>query len=142
MFGGDVLETSEKLVANTFETCLIENLGGMKFKMKKLPMAAQFSTVNAIVAEDLDDDGKTDLLLAGNTYPINIQLGRNDASYGIFLRGNGKGDFSPVPAVESGFRVRGEVRNLLKLKVGGEIHYVAVRNNDSVQCFATSNRGD
>jgi enediyne biosynthesis protein E4 len=140
MFGPDLLAKAEKLMANTFETCWFENLGGLKFKMKKLPLAAQFSTVNAIIADDVDSDGNTDLLLAGNYYPINIQMGRNDASYGLLLRGNGKGGLALVPAVESGFRVRGEVRKLLKLNVGGRIRYVAVRNNDSVQAFTTTRR--
>jgi hypothetical protein len=136
MFPNSVLSKAEQQVAHTFETCLIENLGGMKFRIKKLPVAAQFSSVNAILSEDVDNDGHTDLLLAGNYYPINIQMGRNDASYGLLLRGNGKGAFSPVPAVSSGFSVKGEVRKLLKLKVAGVNHFVAVRNNDSVQSFA------
>ena len=135
MFSDEVLATAEKYVANTFETCLVENLGGLKFRMKKLPVAAQFSTVNAILANDLDADGKVDLLLAGNYYPINIQLGRNDASYGVCLRGDGKGNFTPLAAIHSGFSVQGEVRKLLRLNVAGRPHFIAVRNNDSVQCF-------
>lgn len=141
MFSEEALEKAERHLANTFETCILENLGGLRFRMKKLPVAAQFSSVNAILAEDLDADGKTDLLLAGNYYPINIQMGRNDASYGLLLRGDGKGGFASLAALQSGFAVRGEVRKLLKLKVGGRTHFVAVRNNDSVQCFETS-RGE
>lgn len=135
MFSDEVLLTAEKHVANTFETCLVENLGTLKFRMKKLPVAAQFSTVNAILADDLDSDGKVDLLLAGNYYPINIQMGRNDASYGLYLQGNGNGNFTSLSAVQSGFRVQGEVRKLLKLNIAGRIHFMAVRNDDSVQCF-------
>lgn len=135
MFGADVLATGERLVANTFETCVFENMGGLKFEMKKLPKAAQFSSVNAILSEDVDGDGKTDLLLAGNYYPINIQMGRNDASYGLVLRGDGKGNFSPLPPRRSGLSVQGEVRKLLKINVRGEAHFVAVRNNDTVQSF-------
>lgn len=141
MFSQEVLATAEKHIANTFETCLIENLGGLKFRMKKLPVAAQFSSVNSILAEDIDADGKTDLLLAGNYYPINIQMGRNDASYGLCLRSDGNGGFVPLPAVQSGFKVQGEVRKLLKLKIGTAIHFMAVRNNDSIQCF-TANAGE
>ena len=135
MFSDALLATAEKHIANTFETCVVENLGGLKFRMKRLPVAAQFSTVNGILADDLDADGKVDLLLAGNYYPINIQMGRNDASYGLYLQGDGNGNFKPVPAIQSGFRVEGEVRKLLKLNIAGRTHFMAVRNNDSVQCF-------
>jgi hypothetical protein len=140
MFPDDILLKAEQQVAHTFETCLIENLGGLKFRIRKLPMAAQFSSVNAIIADDVNGDGNTDLLLAGNYYPINIQMGRNDASYGLVLQGNGKGAFTPLPAVKSGFSVEGEVRKLIKLKVGGMTHFIAVRNNDSVQSFAISSK--
>ncbi len=135
MFSDEVLASAEKHIANTFETCIVENLGGMKFRMKKLSHAAQLSSVNAILADDIDADGNVDMLMAGNTYPINIQMGRNDASYGLLLHGNGKGSFSALPAVQSGFKVQGEVRKLLKVKVGGETHFIAVRNNDSVVSF-------
>jgi hypothetical protein len=138
MFSDDVLANKEQHVVNTFETCVIENLGNLKFKMRKLPAAAQFSSVNAILAEDVNGDKSVDLLLAGNYYPINIQMGRNDASYGLLLLGNGKGGFSAMPAVQSGFKVQGEVRKLLKLNVGGEIRFAAIRNNDSIQCFTTT----
>jgi hypothetical protein len=124
---------SDELLA--IETCVVENLGGLKFRMKRLPVAAQFSTVNGILADDLNADGKVDLLLAGNFYPINIQMGRNDASYGLYLQGDGNGNFKSVAAIQSGFRVQGEVRKLLKLSIAGRTHFMAVRNNDSVQCF-------
>jgi enediyne biosynthesis protein E4 len=140
MFSDEVLKSSEEHVANTFETCIFENLGQLKFSRKKLPLAAQFSSVNAIMAEDFDQDGNMDLLLAGNYYPINIQMGRNDASYGLYLKGNGKGAFSSLPATHSGFGVDGEVRKLLRLKVGEQVYYLAVRNNDTVQYFTTNHK--
>jgi len=138
MFNNDVLSNKEQHIVNTFETCLIENLGNFKFQMKRLPVAAQFSTVNAIITSDVNGDKNPDLILAGNSYPINIQMGRNDASYGLVLLGNGRGGFSPVPPVQSGFSVRGEVRKLIKLNVGGATHFAAIRNDDTVQCFATA----
>jgi hypothetical protein len=139
MYSEEVLKTAEKHIANTFESCIFENLGGLKFRMKKLPLAAQFSTVNAILADDFDQDGKIDLLLSGNFYPINIQMGRNDASYGLYLKGTGKGNFEALPAIRSGYSVRGEVRKILKLRVGETPYFIAVRNNETIQAF-TLNR--
>jgi enediyne biosynthesis protein E4 len=137
MFDDEMLDNAQMHVANTFETCIIENLGGLKFRTKKMPLAAQFSSVNAILAEDLDVDGNVDLILAGNYYPINIQMGRNDASYGLCLRGNGKGGFTSLPATQSGFSVKGEVRKLLRLKISGRNCFITIRNNDRVQAFTS-----
>ena len=50
-------------------------------------MEAQFAPVNAIICDDLDNDGYKDLLLAGNEYQTEVITGRYDASYGCFLRG-------------------------------------------------------
>jgi hypothetical protein len=135
MFTDEVLNKADQYVAYTFQTSIIENLGNGKFNVRPLPSAAQFSTVNAILTDDFDGDGKTDLLLAGNFYPINIQMGRYDASYGLFLKGNGKGKFDAIPAVKSGLSLKGEVRDLEKVKVGDKVYYFAIRNNDTIETF-------
>ncbi|HEY8936394.1 MAG TPA: VCBS repeat-containing protein [Cyclobacteriaceae bacterium] len=136
IFPKDTLECSDVLSAYMFESQYIENLGGGKFKMKPLPKAAQFSTLNSIETNDFNGDGKLDALIAGNFYPTNIQMGRYDASYGLLLQGDGKGNFKSIPSVQSGFSITGEVRHLKKLKVAGKDYFIAVRNNDTVKAFA------
>ncbi|HEX5169498.1 MAG TPA: VCBS repeat-containing protein, partial [Cyclobacteriaceae bacterium] len=135
MFPADQLTESERYEADLLETVIAENLGGGKFKVTPLPKAAQFSTVNAILADDFDKDNKVDLLLAGNFYPINIQMGRNDESCGLFLKNNGWGKFIAKPSVESGLFVAGETRNLKKIMIGDKAHYLAFRNNDTIEFF-------
>jgi enediyne biosynthesis protein E4 len=135
MFTSEQLAGAAQYVACTFQSSLIENLGNGKFSVRPLPKAAQISTVNAILTDDFDGDGKTDILLAGNFYPINIQMGRNDASYGLFMKGDGRGNFSGVPAVQSGFSVTGEVRSLRKIVAGGRPCYLAIRNNNTIEAF-------
>jgi enediyne biosynthesis protein E4 len=133
MFDESIIAKSSQYAVYTFATSYIENLGGNKFQIRPLPSAAQLSTVNAIMAKDFDGDGNKDVLLAGNFYPVNIQMGRNDASYGLFLKGNGKGAFTPVPSLQSGVSITGEVRRFVELTANGKTHYLAVRNNDSVE---------
>jgi len=135
IFPDEALKDAKRYEAYTFRSAYIENLGNRKFSVHPLPQAAQLSTVNTILVEDFDGDNKPDVLLAGNFYPINIQMGRNDASYGMLLKGNGKGNFTPIPAVQSGFSVRGETRHLQPIHVGGNILYFAVRNSDSIMAF-------
>jgi hypothetical protein len=89
--------------------------------------------------DDFNNDQKPDVLLAGNFYPINIQMGRNDASYGLLLTGDGKGNFHPVPAIQSGFSVTGETRCLKTIRVNGKVYYIAVRNNDTLVAFEFRN---
>ena len=117
-------------------SCWFENLGNGKFIKHPLPVEAQFAPVNAIICDDLDNDGYKDLLLAGNDYQSDVMTGRYDASYGCFLRGNSKKTFTPVPPVKSGFILKGDVKNmsLLGLSNGGKIILAAV-NNDSMRVF-------
>jgi enediyne biosynthesis protein E4 len=135
MFEESIRSKSTQYAVHTFATSYIENLGGNKFHIRPLPSASQLSTVNAITTGDFDHDGNEDVLLAGNFYPVNIQMGRNDASYGLFLKGNGKGAFTAVPCLQSGVSITGEVRRFVKLTAKGKAHYVAVRNNDSVEAI-------
>jgi hypothetical protein len=133
MFSKEELQDTKQYEADILQTVIFENLGNGSFKMKPLPGSVQFSTVNAILVEDFDNDKIVDLLMAGNFYPINIQMGRNDASCGLFLRGNGRGSFSALPSVESGFVVQGETRKLRHIMIGSKKHYLAFRNNDSIE---------
>lgn len=137
MFSEEELRESKKYEASLLQTVFIENLGNGKFSVKPLPKAAQFSTVNAILVDDFDGDKKTDLLLAGNFYPINIQMGRNDASCGLFLKGNSQGNFSAWSPTESGFVVNGETRNIKPIMIGSKKYYLAFRNNDTIEIFTS-----
>jgi hypothetical protein len=97
---------------------------------------AQFAPVNAIICDDLDNDGFKDLLLAGNEYQAEVITGRYDASYGCFLRGGSNKSFTPVPAVRSGFMLTGDIKDmsLIRLSNGEKIVLAAV-NNDSLRVF-------
>lgn len=135
MFGAKALNEADKYVAQTFHTSLIENLGNGKFLVKPLPQSVQISTTNALLVDDFNGDGQQDVLVGGNFYHANIQMGRYDASYGLLLLGDGKGSFHVVPPYISGFSVKGEVRNLQPIKVGDQTFYLAIRNNDSPVAF-------
>ena len=138
MFSESILEDAMEYRTYTFETCIVENLGNRKFDIKPLAAVAQFSSINAVLADDFDKDGKSDLLIAGNFYPVNIQLGRYDASYGLFMKGNGQGNFQPYPPDESGLSIKGETRTLKKVVVGNVVYYLAVKNNSQMEAFTLS----
>ncbi len=96
-------------------------------------MEAQFSSVYGILVKDFDGDGNPDILLGGNFYQSKPEAGIYDASYGLFLKGNGKGDFTAVGESESGILIRGQVRDMTLLKAGKKQLVVVAMNNDTVR---------
>jgi len=124
--------------AYTFATSLVRNNGDGSFTLVPLPRAAQLAPVYGILAADADRDGHLDLLLAGNFDGVKPEIGRMGASYGLFLRGNGRGGFTPVEAEQSGFLVRGEARDIQRLRTRHGDVYIVTRNNDRPLFFSAT----
>jgi enediyne biosynthesis protein E4 len=124
--------------AYTFATVLARNNGDGSFTLVPLPHEAQFSPVYGILANDVDGDGKVDLMLAGNFDGVKPETGRMSGGYGVLLKGDGKGKFTAVRARDSGFFVPGEARDIQRLQtVRGEV-YVVTRNNDRPLVFRSN----
>ncbi|MGK7391676.1 MAG: VCBS repeat-containing protein [Candidatus Cyclobacteriaceae bacterium M2_1C_046] len=104
------------LRANYMKSSWIENIGNGKFKMHALPAEAQFAPIFGMIADDIDQDGNLDILAVGNDFGNEVQVGRLDALNGLFLKGNGKGSFNPIPASQSGFYVPGNAKGLAGLR--------------------------
>ena len=119
--------------ASTFASVYLENLGNAQFRVCTLPNEAQLSSVNAILTEDFDRDGKLDLLLAGNLFVSEVETTRNDASVGLLLKGDGKGNFEPVSAAKSGVYLPYDVKKTATFKTDkGASIVVVVSNNEKV----------
>jgi hypothetical protein len=83
--------------------------------------------------KDVDDDGNLDAILGGNLYNSEVETPRNDASYGLWLKGDGKGEFNAVSPRESGLLMLGDVRNMRTIQVGGETHLLVAKNDGALQ---------
>ena len=114
--------------ANTFQSMYFENTGGMKFVARELPGELQFSTLNAATLFDFDGDGKQEVLLGGNFYDCNIQLGRYDADYGHVLRISKEGKMEVYPL--GNLHVKGQVRRIEPVAVGGRVLFILAKNNE------------
>ncbi|MEE9361556.1 MAG: VCBS repeat-containing protein [Cellulophaga sp.] len=125
---GESLKSALNLKAKTFASAYIENTGNGDFIVNPLPSLAQVSSINSILIDDFDKDGIMDLLVSGNLYPAEIETPRNDAGIGLFLKGNGNGDFSPVSVETSGFFVPNDAKDMKRIKVGNK-EVVLVANN-------------
>lgn len=130
---GPKLNTALNLQAKTFASAYLENLGDGSFAFKPLPNLAQVSSINNILIEDYDQDGFKDLLVSGNLYSSEIETPRNDAGAGLLLKGNGKGDFVPVPLPESGFSAPRDAKDMKTVRVGKRNIILVANNSDYLQ---------
>ncbi len=93
-FPKHLLKTSQVKKFNYCPSIVAINQGNGQFKIEKLPVMVQFSSVNAIQCADLNGDGFPDLMLGGNEFGFLPQFGRLDGSFGDVLINDGKGNFT------------------------------------------------
>ncbi len=139
LFTGSVEKRAFIKQAHLFETIYLENLGNMKFKVKKLPIEAQFAPVYGILIDDFNADGFLDLLLSGNDYGTEVTIGQYDASIGLLLTGDGKGGFQPSRAAENGLYIDGDVKGVASIMVGDQLVYLFALNNDRLVAYQSQN---
>jgi hypothetical protein len=121
--------------AYTLATSLVRNDGDGRFALLPLPVEAQLAPVYGILPADVDGDGQLDLLLAGNLDGVTPAIGPMRASYGLLLRGDGAGGFTPVEGAESGFVVPGQARDIQRVRTPQGVRYVVTRNDDRALVF-------
>ena len=135
IFAKEQVEQSAKLDVYELATSLLINEGSGKFKVKQLPREAQMTPTYGIEIIDVNNDGNKDLLLGGNLYNAKPEVGRYDASYGLVLLGDAKGNFNSVSTTISGLNMDGEVRDIITIKNFRGDLILATRNNDSILAF-------
>jgi enediyne biosynthesis protein E4 len=134
LFSGDKLKKSQLLTANYFSNAILINDGKMNFTVKALPAEAQFSSMRDAVVMDKNKDGLPDILLAGNFYNNNIQMGRYDADFGTVLVNKGNGLF--VIETINGLSIKGQVRHILPIIVNKKPAFILAKNNDTAMIIS------
>lgn len=127
-------DAAEQRTANYFSNAVLLNQGGWRFTLKELPWPAQLTTYRDAVVLDANGDGLPDVLPVGNFLDNNIQMGRYAADFGTVWINKGKGDFMVEPW--NGVPVKGQVRRIRPLQVGGKKAFVLARNNDTMQVIS------
>ena len=136
LFTAEEFKNALVLKANNFQHSLVKNLGNGKFQLLALPGLTQYSCINGMVAEDFDGDGNLDVLLVGNDYGTEVSVGRYDGCNGIFMKGNGKGEFTAASIRESGWFVPGNAKALVKLRgSGSQLLLAAGQNRGPLKIF-------
>ena len=135
VYGEQNLQSALHYQATTFASAYLENRGDGRFVKHDLPNEAQVSSINDILIEDFDQDGHSDILVAGNLYASEIETPRNDAGVGLLLKGDGKGHFVPVPAPKSGILWPYDVKKLVVATTPTATVVLGAVNNGAVQAI-------
>ena len=90
-----------------------------------------------VVVADLDGDGQEDLFLSQNFFAFRNEEARLDAGRGLWLRGDGQGNFDPVPGQLSGLKIYGEQRGaaLADFDKDGRLDLVVAQNAASTKLY-------
>ncbi len=131
LFTEQVLSKAKKLQFNYPTSIIAINNGNGTFSVKPLPVMVQLSSLNAICPADINNDGKTDLLLGGNMFSFPPQFGRLDASYSHMLINNGKGDFTYIENKTSGILLKGEIKDIKEITTKSGKDFI-ITQNDSI----------
>ena len=140
MFGASQLQQAVHYQTDTLASVYLQNTGDGTFTLSSLPNLAQISPIKGIAVDDVDGDGNLDLIVAGNLYEAEPNTPRADAGNGLWLRGDGQGHFTPVPAVESGFLAPLDVTGLALIKTPTGKAVLVANHGDSLQAFAIRRR--
>lgn len=131
LFTPEQLKDAAILKAGEMHSIYLENKGLKGFELHMLPTEAQFSPVYAITSLDANNDGKKDLLLAGNNAWTRIHYGRYEANHGVLLLGDGRGGFTYAPQTKSGLNIKGDVKCMVKIKAAVDTTIIVGINDAS-----------
>jgi hypothetical protein len=129
--------------ATTLASLLFLNRGH-RFEAVELPPEAQLAPAFAVNVADLDGDGREDVFLSQNFFPLaplapgaNDSGRRLDAGRGLWLRGTGGGKLEAVPGQSSGLLMYGQQRGaaLCDFDGDGRVDLAVAQNGDETKLF-------
>ena len=122
--------------ANDLASAYVRNDGNGKFTMQKLPAQAQVSMLCGMSVADFDGDGNLDVVINGNDFSTEVNTGRYDALNGLMMKGDGKGNFTPLSMMQSGIYIPGNGKSLVQLRSAkNECLLAAAENRGPLRVF-------
>ena len=140
LFSSAQLQRALHYRSDTFASLYLQNNGNGTFTPVQLPNLAQISPIRGILARDVDGDGNLDLIVAGNLTEMEPNTTPPDAGNGLWLRGDGRGHFTPVSPFESGFLAPRGVSGLALMKTPAGSAVLVANTGDSLQAFTLLRR--
>jgi ASPIC and UnbV/FG-GAP-like repeat len=134
-------DSALKLSANNLQSCFLRNDGNGKFTVIPLPLMAQVSVINGMLVDDFDGDGNADVLMSGNDYGTEVRVGRYDAFNGLLMKGDGEGNFLPLPMRNSGINIPGNGKGVARLvSADGKYLVACSQNRDALKLFSLNHQ--
>ena len=130
LFTREQVEKAVLKQVNYSSSCIAFNDGKGNFKVQNLPPSVQFSSVKVVLPVDVNNDGITDLVVAGNEFNFQPQLGRLDASTGDVLINEGGGNFKALNQNYCGIDLHGQVRDMVVIKRTNKTAVLFLQNNE------------
>jgi enediyne biosynthesis protein E4 len=130
LFSKEVMDKATVKRVNYSSSCIAYNNGNGNFSLQDLPAAIQLSSVKNVLPADINEDGKMDLIIGGNEFGFQPQLGRLDASTGDVLINTGNNNFTVLNQIQSGLKLQGQVRDIILLKRNNATNILFLQNNE------------
>ena len=110
---------------------------GDRFEAMPLPREAQQAPSMGLLVADANGDGREDLFLSQNFFATDEDTPRYDAGRGLWLEGDGRGGFRPVPGSESGVAAYGDQRGVAAADIDsdGRLDFVLGVNGGAARLF-------
>lgn len=135
---GEDLKTALSYQATEFGSMILFKNKSGAYDMQLLPRLTQTSPINGIVINDYNNDGKKDLIVAGNLYQSEIETGRADSGTGYIVLNKGNRKFEALETNHSGIYLPDDVKCLEQIRVGNEEVILAGINKGPIKVI-TSN---
>ena len=136
---GEGLNSALAYEATEFGSMILYKTNSGNYEKRLLPRLAQTAPINGIVISDINNDGKKDMIVAGNLYQSEIETGRADSGTGYVLINKGNRNFEATGVLESGIYLPDDVKSLNEITVGKEKVILAGINKGPVKLLKRKN---
>jgi len=127
LFGVAKLKSAEKRAFDEPRSMIFWNDGG-KFNPTPLPTELQIYPIESFELYAKGTEGSS-VIIGGNFYEPNIEMGRYDAGYGNILNFNRDGKMS-VEGIGN-LKIKGQIRHMEEIIIKNERNFIMARNNDT-----------
>ena len=135
VFGKQALAKASLLKVNTLASGYLIN-NGKTFSFVPLEDEFQISPINRFLVDDLNADGKEDILIAPNFLGVTPYHGRFVSNTGTILSGDGR----ILDGLETGINFsQKEIRRITRITVNNENYLLAAPNNEYLLWYKIKN---
>ncbi|UXX81282.1 FG-GAP-like repeat-containing protein [Reichenbachiella carrageenanivorans] len=138
IFGSENLSNSLHFQVEAFSSIKLINLGEGRYDAQALPFEAQMSPINDWVIQDLNGDGREDVLAVGNLYASEVETPRNDSGLGLVLESTDRGDLRAVSVGRSGLVIPHDSKKVVPIRLKNKQGIIVANNKGPFMIFSSN----